>query len=371
MIPKNIDKLTLKRVNPFQGLIIDDAIWRDSHEYHRNHQRLHSLAIHGPGIIAGLEVTANQSPDLSIIISPGIGIDPEGNTIIVTKPQNYQILTRDTGTIYIIIQFREIPTGPYQPPEGGQPTRILEAYRIQERNNLPDEPYLELARIDFNPGNKAIHNASNPYQPETNQIDNRFRHHSVGQLKRTVTIWHYSTEPEKRTHLFGLANLAREISQLTDIEAVVNTVSTLGGTIANCNVLYIAGRKRFELDSQSKTNINLFLKGGGVIVGEACVQDQQGARDFGIAFNQLARENGYRLEMVNQGHPLLNQTFIFSSVPVGANPESILLASPRMIYSGSDYGCAWEGGRAGSPLSREVIRSAFEIGTNIFQWGQL
>src|SRR4030042_595062 len=159
MIPKNIDKLTLKRVNPFQGLIIDDAIWRDSHEYHRNHQRLHSLAIHGPGIIAGLEVIASQSPDLSIIINPGIGIDPAGNTIIVAKPQSYQILTRDAGTIYITMQFREIPTGPYQPPEGGQPTRILEAYRIQERNNLPDEPYLELARIDFDPANKAISNA--------------------------------------------------------------------------------------------------------------------------------------------------------------------------------------------------------------------
>ena len=89
MIPKNIDKLTLKRVNPFQGLIIDDAIWRDSHEYHRNHQRLHSLAIHGPGIIAGLEVIANQSPDLSIIINPGIGIDPEGIQI-ERKPSRMQ-----------------------------------------------------------------------------------------------------------------------------------------------------------------------------------------------------------------------------------------------------------------------------------------
>ena len=108
MIPKNIDKLKLIRVNPFQGLIIDDAIWRDSHEYHRNHQRLHSLAIHGPGIIAGLDVIANQSPDLSIIINPGIGIDPEGNTIIVSKrripgtePDEIILNPVIIGTVYI------------------------------------------------------------------------------------------------------------------------------------------------------------------------------------------------------------------------------------------------------------------------------
>jgi hypothetical protein len=369
MLPKNIDKLSLKRVNPFQGLIIDDAIWRDSHEYHRNHQRLHSLAVHGPGIITGLEVTANQPSDMSIIINSGIGIDPEGNTIIVSRPQAYQIMSREKGMIYITIQFREIPVGPYQPPEGGQPTRILEAYRIQERLNLPDEPYLELARIDFDPSKRFITDAANPYQPETNQIDNRFRFYSKGQIKRTLMAWYYSTEATK-FHMLGLANLAREISRTNNIEAMVNVVNSLSTPISNCNVLYITGRKRFDLDAQSKANIAAFLKSGGCVIGEACVQDSQGSREFGISFNQLAKENGQRMELVNQGHPLLSHTFIFGGTPAGAGSEAVLLASPRMTYSGSDYGCAWEGGRQGTPLNRELIRSSFEIGANLFLWSQ-
>jgi hypothetical protein len=36
-----------------------------------------------------------------------------------------------------------------------------------------------------------------------------------------------------------------------------------------------------------------------------------------------------------------------------------------MIYSGSDYGCAWQGGHKDDPLARDIIRSAFEIGINI------
>jgi metal-dependent amidase/aminoacylase/carboxypeptidase family protein len=46
-------KFKLKRVNPFQGLVIDSDTWRDAHEYHRSQQRLHMLAFHNIGIIEG------------------------------------------------------------------------------------------------------------------------------------------------------------------------------------------------------------------------------------------------------------------------------------------------------------------------------
>ena len=51
----DIIKFQLKRVNPFQGLVVDTDIWRDAHEYHRDQQRLHMLAFHNVGIVGGIE----------------------------------------------------------------------------------------------------------------------------------------------------------------------------------------------------------------------------------------------------------------------------------------------------------------------------
>ncbi len=175
MALNDIIKFQLKRVNPFQGLVIDADTWRDAHNYHRDQQRLHVLAFHKTGIVEGLEVTANKPADLSVIIHPGVAVDPEGNIIINSQEQRYQLQTSQKGVIYLVIQFREVPAEPYQPPEGGQPTRILEAYRIEEREKLPAEPYLELARIDFDPSESAIRDAKSPAHPGKNGIDLRFR----------------------------------------------------------------------------------------------------------------------------------------------------------------------------------------------------
>jgi len=175
MALKDIIKFQLKRVNPFQGLVIDADTWRDAHSYHRDQQRLHMLAFHKIGIVEGLQVTANNPPDLSVNIQPGMATDPEGNVIIVSQTQRYRIQTRDKGITYLIIQFREVPSEPYQPPDGGQPTRILEAYRIQEREKLPNESYLELARIDFDPAEEAIKNAKSSSNPGKNEINSSFR----------------------------------------------------------------------------------------------------------------------------------------------------------------------------------------------------
>jgi hypothetical protein len=369
MALRNIDKYVLKRVNPFQGLVIDDDIWRDSHDYHRIHQQLHNTAVHGAGIVVGLGVSSNRPPDLSLTIYPGMAIDQEGNIIIVAKPQTYQLQSHDRGTVYIIIQFREVPTGPFQPPEGGQPTRILEAYRIQERTSLPSEAYLELARIDFDPGVKNITVAGNPYQPGVNQLDLRFRQQSAAQIKRNLTFWHLSLDQDKEIHRVGFANLAREISRNTDFQITIEPAYSLNDEI-KCNLLYLTGKSTFDMDTGAKANLTSFIQYGGILIGEGCAENPQGARDFGIAFNHLARDLGHRLEKVNQGNPLLSRYYVFGTTPPGAAADNVILCSPRIIYSGSDYGCAWCGGRDTAPLSREVIRSAFEIGMNICLWGR-
>ncbi|NVM57081.1 MAG: DUF4159 domain-containing protein [Desulfobacterales bacterium] len=399
---EDIVNFQFKRENPFEGLVIDADIWRDAHNYHRDHQRLHILAFHRTGIVGGLEVTANKPADLSITVHPGMGIDPRGSTIIVSKAQRHTFQRREKGTVYLVIQFSEVAQGPYQPPDGGQPTRILEAYRIQEREKLPAEPHLELARIDFDPSDEAIRDAKTPSNPGKNEIDLRFRQEAAApptappaappvpvaperpsapvappsHPRETITLGHVVMGgASKDLHVAGLRNLAREISLLYGFEAGLKENISLEKDMSQCNIIYLTGNASFELTAKQQADLGRFLESGGTIFGEGCSEEQAeapstGAKEFGLAFNQLASQLGLKLESVQCGHPLLSAAHMFSAVPQGAQP-GMLLEGGHMVYSASDYGCAWQGGHQGDPLPREIIRSSIELGANIVVYSQV
>jgi hypothetical protein len=397
MALKDIIKFQLKRVNPFQGLVIDADTWRDAHNYHRDQQRLHILTFHKTGIVEGLEVSASSPPDLSVNIHQGAAIDPEGNFIIVPQAQRYQLQTRQKGTIYLVIQFREIPAEPYQPPEGGQPTRILEAYRIEERDKLPAEPYLELARIDFDPAEEAIRDAKNPSRPGKSEINLGFRQEVPSIVPgKTATVAPEKTAAAKETasrsketitlgrvvlggaskdlHGTGLKNLIRQINQQDNFVANLEENIPLAEGINRCTLIYLTGNSHFELTAEQQAALSGFLQSGGVIFGEGCFEgepESKGAKEFGLAFNQLASQLKCKLEVVQRDHSLLTAVHIFSEVPRGAEPSGMLLEGGHIVYSGSDYGCAWQGGHQDTPLSRDIIRSSFEMGTNIVAYAQM
>ena len=405
---KDVIKFQLKRANPFPGLMIDVDLWQDAHNYHRDQQQLHLLAFHKTGILGGLEVVANDPPDLSVTIRPGIGIDPEGNNIIVTNAQRYTLQTRHSGVVYLVIQFREIPSGPYQPPDGGQPTRILEAYRIQEREELPTEAFLELARIDFDPAHPEIRDPKIPGNPGKNEVDHRFRQvvtvdvptqspppppppaapvpapepakisapdREAPAPKDTIILGYTSLgDASGNRHITGLHNLAKEINRQYDFIVDIEENVSLDKAIRQCNILYLTGNAGFELSEGQRAVLREFLESGGTILGEACTEGQgetpsRGPREFGLAFNQLASQLNRKLENVQRGHPLLLAVHTFSGVPLGTVP-GMLLEGGNMIYSGSDYGCAWQGGHQDSPLPRETIRSSIEMGANIIIYAQ-
>ncbi|MFO8009706.1 MAG: DUF4159 domain-containing protein [Dehalococcoidia bacterium] len=401
----DITRFQLKRENPFEGLVIDAETWRDAHQYHRDSQRLHVLTFHRTGIVGGLEVAASDPPSLTVIIQPGIGIDPQGNTIVIADTQKYKIQARKKGTIYLVILFREIPGGPFQPAEGGQPTRIVEGYRIEERSELPPEPHLELARIDFDPENDAIREPQTPSKPGKNEIDYRFRQSAAAvapaaqaavpapqqqaapppsntdkpkpaseppaRNRTTLTIGHAVLgDAGKDLHLKGLQNLAREINQRYDMEIKIEKASSLAKNLGKYQVLYLTGNGNFELSDEEQSSLSKFVESGGMVFGEGCSEGEaqsRGAKEFGLAFNKIAGQFKSKLENVQRGHPLLSSAHIFSSVPQGAGP-GMLLEGGRMVYSGSDYGCAWQGGYQDVPLEREVIRTAIEMAVNIMSY---
>jgi hypothetical protein len=178
----------------------------------------------------------------------------------------------------------------------------------------------------------------------------------------------------KHLHLAGLRNLASEINAHYSFEMKIEE-NVSPDKFNHCNVVYVAGTGGFELSAKQQAEFEKVLKSGGTIFDEGCARgDSQGrskgAKEFGLAFNQLASQLGCKLESVQPGHKILTAGNIFTSVPDGSE-AGMMLEGSRMIYSGSDYGCAWEGGDADHMLSRESIRCAVEIGANIVLFGRL
>jgi hypothetical protein len=390
MALEDLIKLQFKRVNPFEGLVLDADTWKDEQDYHRNQQKLHTLAFHGTGIVEGLEVKASQPPDSSLTISPGVAVDTEGNAIVVPKLQHYSLGSKEKGQVYLIIQYREVPTALASPSEEGQATRILEAYRIREVANLPDEPYLELARLDLDPSKKNITDARTPSNPTVNEIDLRFRQSAKAPLpdvskialhphppaetapQDKVILGHLALgEASRDLHSSGLMKLARQLGFQAEYQAAVEEC-TLDEAISRHTLLYLTGKGPFTISDKKQAILNSFVQGGGTIFAESCAEQQEeGVKEFGLAFNRLAEQLGGKLEVVQRGHPLLDCHHIFSTVPPGAKSEGLLMVGGQVIYSNCDYGCAWSGGYSDSPLPRDVIRCAFEMGVNIVAYAKM
>ena len=281
--------------------------------------------------------------------------------------------------------------------------RFLEAYRIQERDKLPNEPYLELARIDFDPAQEAIKDTKSRSKAGQNEINLGFRQvvsleapapapekvvsesketkepvstpeptvirEVVAPPTETITIGHAVLgEAGKDLHSAGLKNLAVEINRQDNLDVNLEENISLDKGIDKYTLIYLTGSSSFELTAEQQSALGDYLKSGGVVFGEGCSEGSEeaakGSKEFGLAFNQLASKLERKLEMVQRGHPLLSAVYVFSAVPDGAE-SSMLLEGGGMVYSGSEYGCAWQGGYQEHPLPRDVIRSSIEIGTNI------
>lgn len=172
---------------------------------------------------------------------------------------------------------------------------------------------------------------------------------------------------DKDLHSDGLGNLVKGVNQRADFVVELEKNVRLDKSIKRCAMLYLTGNSRFELTTEQQAVLSAFLEAGGLVFGEGCSQGEagsKGAREFGLAFNQVAGQLKCKLEIVQRGHPLLSAFHVFSEVPEGAE-AGMLLEGGHMVYSGSDYGCAWQGGHEDHPLSREIIRNCTEMGANI------
>jgi hypothetical protein len=369
----DIIKRPLQRLVPHEGMVVDVATWNAAHDYHGAHQRLHAMTMHSPGVVAGLEVVAWDPPDSSVVINPGLAVDSEGRVIAVGEPQRFQLQTSEAGAHYLVLQFSEVtPAGAAAPANhDSQPRYLLEAYSLQERRELPGEPYVELARVQVSGRGAPISEAQDPFNPGPDEIDMRHRLSAGPQPAGVVRLGVVPLEVAadgQILHAAGATSLARATNATTPYRAEFIGSVNLNQPIAGCDLLIMAGRQEFALTDDWLLVLRRFLERGGVLLGETCGADARSGSDgapFRRSFVALAERLGIELAIVERGHPLLKAHHLFAQAPEGAGGPASMVAGGGIVYSDGDYGCLWDGGRPNAPAQREAIRSAAELGVNM------
>jgi pSer/pThr/pTyr-binding forkhead associated (FHA) protein len=357
-----LDQHELTRVHPFEGLMIDEGTWADGHDYHRTQQRLHQLSGHGWGIVEGLEVVAEQPATAGVMVRAGVAVDPLGRLLVLHQDVRLRALEISGVAAHVVIRYAEELAHPQRAwDDEDHHTRVLERPSVTIEPLPPAPPAVELARIVLTP---AIRDARDPTAPADGEIDLRFRRRAPVApppelLVGDVELGEAATD-QRAEHRTGLRFLLREVRLSTAYRPRWAGAVTLSEVPAGTALLYAAGSGAFELEPAELARVTEFLASGGVLFADPChAADWE---PFVASVRRLAEALKLELQPVEHGHPLLVSRHVFFAPP---GDEGALLEAGGIVLSTADYGCAWRGGRDESGASRDAIRAALEIGTNV------
>jgi hypothetical protein len=350
--------------------MIDAQTWGDSHDYHRMAAQAHLLTLHGWGIVAGLEVDAADPPDRSVWIRPGVAVDPDGRLIMVAQPFRYQITTTDAGLVYLVLVFREIPTQNAISVEDGseKPSRLLEAYAIYERDRLPDQAHVELARITITDTKSPLKDAADPTSPKPNEIDTRYREQAAIRPgpRTTVGVWKPAELPANmQGQLAGPTRLLSALSSGVDWRLRRrDQPQGAADEPVDADLIIMPVHAKLSFTDNERKRLIAFLEGGGVLLADAPVT---GAPEDQRMVAAVAQALGRKPKPVERNHPLLTARHVFSAPPAGAATAQ-LFEDGGLVVSSADYCSTWNGGAPDKPLDRAVIRSAVEFAENLLAY---
>lgn len=342
-------------LEPRDGLVIDADTWRVAHGYHVDLDKSHNLAAHGTGVLAGLEVVPTGGRNLGVL--PGVAIDPAGRLLVIPSPVRVTVEENAslTGIAFVVlIQPRQSPD-----PNG----RMKEEALVRVTSSVPDEPYLELARIRI-AGQTSLAYAEDPVDPRPGEIDVRYRPLAGGSAKGEVLIAEVLLPDAGEAHLGAAALLARAINHDGAYRARFIGTVQVGDPLPEGTLLYASGNRDFNASTGVSNWLKSFLDGGGTLVGDGCHATP--ADPFGGAFDKLTRAVGRQMKRVVGGDRLLWAHHNFAAAPPGLTrtDPGMILAGGGVIYCASDYGCILSGD-GDPPPNRAMIRSLEEFGTNL------
>jgi hypothetical protein len=351
-----LTRFRLRRVNPYRGLVIDETTWAEAHDYHRDHIRLHALAFHSEGIVAGLEVTPGKEAG-TLQVGPGIALDAEGNTLVVGQERKVEFEGIEPGAVYVLLSYQENKVNAdASAPRGAQPNRIVESYKLEAGSKPPEAGQVEVARLRWT--GAAVKQASDASNPREDEIDLRFRLQATSARPRTVRVGIVPRDSDPM-HLRGAMNLVREIDGIAGYRGSFAGPLDLSEGNAGCDLIYLRNPSQNE---DAVTTLASHLGKGGAVLADNCRAEDPAA--LAGAVEALTAKLKMKLAPVGPGDPLLDARYPFSEAPAGA-AEGDVVSSGRFVYSMRDYGCAWAGACGKDVFPRETIRAALEWGVNL------
>lgn len=118
----------VKRVRYFTGQLLSASDLQTEQQYFRDKLRRHNRFLHGHGVVAGLDLSVSQEGTSScVVVSPGYGISPEGEELVLKKPLELKIDARRSPQ-YVTLRYAEVETDPVptRDLDGSTPSRIEE-----------------------------------------------------------------------------------------------------------------------------------------------------------------------------------------------------------------------------------------------------
>jgi hypothetical protein len=360
----------IKRIKPTDGMAVTAEVWEEAHDYHLRKQQLHIGLSHGPGILTGLEVIASDPPDTAVYILPGIAVDSQGQTIVLTEPVTYDIGSSAEGLLHLLLSFGESrPRADVDAPD--KPRYIHAEYSIEARETWPDTPCVELARIRRQGHGSSIFNPQDVGYPGPNEIDLRFRNETGAQPVEAIGmgVSYVGGGRNDIRHGQGASYMARAFSRsYPNARLHVDLNVPLDGNLSTYTLVYLVGQGAFQLSREEMEALYSFMQEGGTLFIESCRHDiAEGDPPSDTHFYNLLGDLGMQLTELRSDHRLLREPFLFSAPPPGFETQGAprVVVSEEAIFSSHDYGCLWQGERRSGAASRAEIRAAMEWGSNI------
>ncbi|HEU0074664.1 MAG TPA: hypothetical protein VFS30_11720 [Dehalococcoidia bacterium] len=342
------------RVHPFSGLVIDVDTWATAHDYHRQHQQLHLLSLHGTGVAQGLDVVSTDPPSESVVVEAGLAIDSFGNTIIVPERQ-YVVLGNQAGLTYLVLDYVEgIP-----PSDGNNRdtrARVKEDFRLRAVQTTPEPHSIELARVEMKKGAAPIVGAANPWLPKDSELDLRHRprlHVTAPKVIKVGLVVHGDEASLSASHLAGFQFLLREM-EYCGLRAEVT--KTTDAAVPDADLLYVTADSGATVPSAMVKRLGERVAEGAWMFVDPCGSDTSMLESFRTL---VKPKTGSATEDL-----MLGSRFVFGTPPEGAFPTRNMTWGERVTLSPRDYGCAWAGRRGDHAFQRDVVRAALEFGVN-------
>ena len=99
----------IRRVNFFNGKLLTAADLRDEQTYQIERRRLHNRALHGPGVVDGLQLRLEDiGAAPAVTVNRGFALDPRGREVILPDPLTLAI-PAGPSPLLVVVQYSEQP----------------------------------------------------------------------------------------------------------------------------------------------------------------------------------------------------------------------------------------------------------------------